>query len=149
MGLSALVAYKMRAGLTILGVVMGIMTVTGMSAIVAGLNKSMATQIEGFGTAVIFVRPQGPGENLSQEERRRRKGLTELEVEALSNAARRARRWRRWSFPPPRPSNTAGRRSRTSSSSAPRRPTRRFTTPGSRAAGSSRRPTSAAARRWP
>ena len=83
LGLSALVAYKMRAGLTILGVVMGIMTVTGMSAIVAGLNRNMAAQIEGFGTAVIFVRPFGPGENLSTEERRRRKGLTEREVEAL------------------------------------------------------------------
>ncbi len=84
MGLAALRAYKMRAGLTILGVVMGIMTVTGMSAIVAGLNKSMASQIEGFGTAVVFVRPFGPGENLSTEERRRRKGLSELEVEALT-----------------------------------------------------------------
>ena len=84
MGLSALRAYKMRAGLTILGVVMGIMTVTGMSAIVAGLNKSMASQIEGFGTSVIFVRPFGPGENLSHEERRRRKGLSELELEALT-----------------------------------------------------------------
>jgi putative ABC transport system permease protein len=83
MGLSALVAYKMRAGLTILGVVMGIMTVTGMSSIVAGLNRNMAAQIEGFGTAVIFVRPFGPGENLSQEERRRRRGLTENEVKAL------------------------------------------------------------------
>src|SRR5262249_43066462 len=61
MGLAALRAYKLRASLTILGVVMGIMTVTGMSAIVAGLNKSMASQIEGFGTAVIFVRPMGPG----------------------------------------------------------------------------------------
>ena len=84
MGLSALRAYKMRASLTILGVVMGIMTVTGMSAIVAGLNKSMASQIEGFGTAVIFVRPMGPGENLSHEERRKRKGLSEQEVEALT-----------------------------------------------------------------
>jgi len=84
MGLSALRAYKMRAALTILGVVMGIMTVTGMSAIVAGLNKSMASQIEGFGTAVIFVRPMGPGENLSHEERRKRKGLSEQEVEALT-----------------------------------------------------------------
>ena len=38
MGLGAIRAYKLRAGLTILGVVMGIMTVTGMSSIVAGLN---------------------------------------------------------------------------------------------------------------
>ena len=84
MGLSALRAYKMRAGLTILGVVMGIMTVTGMSSIVAGLNKSMATQIEGFGSAVIFVRPFGPGEHPSDAERRRRKGLSNAEVEALT-----------------------------------------------------------------
>ena len=83
MGLGAIRAYKMRAGLTILGVVMGIMTVTGMSAIVAGLNKSMATQIEGFGSGVIFVRPWGPGENLTGEERRRRKGLNEREIEAI------------------------------------------------------------------
>ena len=47
MGLAAIQAYKLRAGLTILGVVMGITTVTGMSSIVAGLNRSMATQIEG------------------------------------------------------------------------------------------------------
>jgi putative ABC transport system permease protein len=83
MGLGAIRAYKMRASLTILGVVMGIMTVTGMSAIVAGLNKSMATQIEGFGSAVIFVRPWGPGENLTNEERRRRKGLNRREIEAI------------------------------------------------------------------
>ena len=83
-GLSALRAYKMRAALTILGVVMGITTVTGMSSIVAGLNRSMATQIEGFGSAVIFVRPWGPGENLTAEQRRRRRGLSEREIEALS-----------------------------------------------------------------
>ncbi len=84
LGLAAIRAYKLRAGLTILGVVMGIMTVTGMSAIVAGLNRSMGTQIEGFGSAVIFIRPQGPGENLSVEQRRKRRGLTENEVKALA-----------------------------------------------------------------
>jgi putative ABC transport system permease protein len=84
MGLAALRAYKMRAALTILGVVMGIMTVTGMSSIVAGLNANMAAQIEGFGSGVLFVRPFGPGENLSAEQRRKRKGLTETEIAAIS-----------------------------------------------------------------
>ena len=84
MGLAALRAYKLRAALTILGVVMGIMTVTGMSSIVAGLNASMAAQIEGFGSGVLFVRPQGPGENLSAEERRKRKGLNEAEIAAIA-----------------------------------------------------------------
>ena len=73
----------MRAALTILGVVMGIMTVTGMSAIVAGLNASMARQILSLGSSVVFVRPFSPGENLSEEEWRRRKGLTRREVEAI------------------------------------------------------------------
>jgi putative ABC transport system permease protein len=77
-------AYKLRAGLTILGVVMGIMTVTGMSSIVAGLNASMASQIEAFGSSVIFVRPRSPGENLSATERRRRKGLNAAEVKAIA-----------------------------------------------------------------
>ena len=84
MGLAALRAYRMRAALTILGVVMGIMTVTGMSSIVAGLNASMAAQIEGFGSGVLFIRPFGPGENLSAEERRRRKGLSETEIAAIA-----------------------------------------------------------------
>ncbi len=84
MGLGALKAYKMRAALTILGVVMGIMTVTGMSSIVAGLNANMAAQIEGFGSGVVFIRPFGPGENLSAEERRRRKGLNETEIAAIT-----------------------------------------------------------------
>ena len=84
MGIAALRAYKMRASLTILGVVMGITTVTGMSSIVAGLNRSMAAQIEGFGSDVIFIRPWGPGENLTGEQRRRRRGLSRREIEAIA-----------------------------------------------------------------
>jgi putative ABC transport system permease protein len=83
LGLQAIRAYKLRASLTILGVVMGIMTVTGMSSIVAGLNASMAKQIEGLGSSVVFIRPWGPGENLTGDERRRRRGLSEAEVEAI------------------------------------------------------------------
>ena len=81
-GLSSLIAYKMRAALTILGVVMGIMTVTGVSAIIAGLNSSLSSQLEQLGSAFILVRPQQPGENISSEERRRRRLLTEDEVKA-------------------------------------------------------------------
>ncbi len=84
MGLTAIRAYKMRAFLTILGVVMGIMTVTGMSSIVAGLNASMAKQIMTLGSTTIFIRPHGPGENVDDDEWRRRKGLTMDEVEAIA-----------------------------------------------------------------
>ncbi len=84
MGLQGIRAYKMRAFLTILGVVMGIMTVTGMSSIVAGLNASMARQIATLGSSTIFIRPQAPGENIDDDEWRRRKGLTMDEVEAIT-----------------------------------------------------------------
>ena len=84
MGLQGIRAYKMRAFLTILGVVMGIMTVTGMSSIVAGLNASMAKQIATLGSSTIFIRPQAPGENVDDDEWRRRKGLTMDEVDLIA-----------------------------------------------------------------
>src|SRR5512132_477673 len=84
MGFQGIRAYKMRAFLTILGVVMGIMTVTGMSAIVAGLNASMARQIATLGSSTIFIRPQAPGENVDDDEWRRRKGLTMDEVDLIA-----------------------------------------------------------------
>jgi putative ABC transport system permease protein len=83
MGLQGIRAYKMRAFLTILGVVMGITTVTGMSSVVAGLNASMARQLSALGSSTLFIRPFAPGENVSDEEFRRRKGLTESEAEAI------------------------------------------------------------------
>ena len=83
-GFQGIRAYKMRAFLTILGVVMGIMTVTGMSAIVAGLNSSMAKQIAVLGSSTIFIRPQAPGEHVDDDEWRRRKGLTMDEVEMIA-----------------------------------------------------------------
>jgi putative ABC transport system permease protein len=83
-GLDAIRAYKLRSTLTIVGVVMGIMTVTGMSSIVAGLNASMARQIATLGSSTIFVRPQAPGENIDDDEWRRRKGLTMDEVAAIA-----------------------------------------------------------------
>ena len=86
-GLQGIRAYKMRAFLTILGVVMGIMTVTGMSSIVAGLNSSMAKQIASLGSSTIFIRPFTPGERVDDDEWRRRKAITLDEVEAIAARA--------------------------------------------------------------
>ncbi|MCU0242675.1 MAG: ABC transporter permease [Vicinamibacteria bacterium] len=84
LGLAAIRAYKMRAGLTILGVVMGVMTVTGMSSIIAGLNRSMESLLQTMGSAVILIRPQKPGENISNEERRRRRMMSRNELRAIA-----------------------------------------------------------------
>jgi len=84
MGLQGIRAYKMRAFLTILGVVMGILTVTGMSSILAGLNANVAQSVAKLGSSTIFIRPFAPGERIDDEEWRRRKAITLDEVEAIA-----------------------------------------------------------------
>jgi putative ABC transport system permease protein len=46
---------KLRSFLTVLGVVIGVATVIGMSSIISGLNSSISSQIEDLGSNLIFV----------------------------------------------------------------------------------------------
>jgi len=55
MAMAAIRAHKMRAFLTILGVLVGVTTVIAMVSIITGLNKSMARQIESMGSNSIWV----------------------------------------------------------------------------------------------
>ena len=124
-GLAAIRAYKLRAGLTILGVVMGIMTVTGMSSIVAGLNASMATQIESLGSSVIFVRPLAPGREPDRRGAPPAAGPHRDEVEAIAEqlplGEARSRPWSCSSPTPIKSGNAAA--CRRDHASAPPRPT--------------------------
>ena len=45
----------MRSLLTVLGVVIGVATVIGMSSIISGLNSNIAGQIESIGSNLIFI----------------------------------------------------------------------------------------------
>ncbi len=74
MALAAIKAHKMRAFLTVLGVLIGVTTVIAMVSIITGLNKSMSQQIESLGSNIIWVtrfeigiRFEGP----TEEERNR------------------------------------------------------------------------------
>ena len=60
MALTALRGAKGRSGLTILGVIIGVATVTGMVSLIEGLNRSMSNQIQSFGTNTIYVRKFQP-----------------------------------------------------------------------------------------
>ncbi|HKA24578.1 MAG TPA: ABC transporter permease [Candidatus Eisenbacteria bacterium] len=60
MSFTALRANKMRSGLTILGVIIGVTTVIGMVSLIQGLNTSMARQIQSFGTNTIYIRKWKP-----------------------------------------------------------------------------------------
>lgn len=77
---------KLRSGLTILGVTVGVVTVMFMVSIIQGLNRSFSTQLESLGSNTIFVAKFSPsfGKPPGQEERMR-KELTLADAEALRN----------------------------------------------------------------
>src|ERR1043165_3732126 len=55
MAVSTVRANKLRSALTILGVGIGVVTLTFMVSIIQGLNKAFAEQIESLGSNTIFV----------------------------------------------------------------------------------------------
>src|SRR5262245_36793253 len=86
MALSTLRSNKLRAGLTILGVTVGVVTVLSMVSIIQGLNKAFAEQIESLGSNAIWVTKfdpsfgKPPGAN---PEERQRKELTVADADAM------------------------------------------------------------------
>ena len=55
--LSSLAVNKLRAGLTLLGIVIGISAVITLMAIGQGVQQSITSRIESLGTNLLFVRP--------------------------------------------------------------------------------------------
>jgi putative ABC transport system permease protein len=55
LALDSLRKNKLRSFLTVLGVVIGVATVIGMSSIISGLNNNIASQIQDLGSNLIFV----------------------------------------------------------------------------------------------
>jgi putative ABC transport system permease protein len=86
MALDTLRANKLRSGLTVLGVTVGVLTVLLMVSIIQGLNRTFAEQIEALGSNTIFVSKFAPsfGKPPTQEEIYR-KELTIEDANALRN----------------------------------------------------------------
>jgi putative ABC transport system permease protein len=74
MALDTLWQHKLRSFLTILGVVVGTMTVIVIAAFVSGINERVSKEIESFGTNAIYVFKFEPGFNFNPtpEERMRK-----------------------------------------------------------------------------
>ncbi|HEX2981041.1 MAG TPA: ABC transporter permease, partial [Anaerolineaceae bacterium] len=78
--LESLAANKMRSGLTVLGIVIGVAAVIAMMAIGAGVQNSITGQIQGIGTNLIFIFSGN-----TQEEVRNPKPLTMDDAEAIAD----------------------------------------------------------------
>ena len=75
MAVDSLRTNKLRSFLTLLGIVIGVMTVIGMVSIVQGLNRSFLSELESIGSDIIIVEKFEPGiqiGRLSEEERQRK-----------------------------------------------------------------------------
>jgi putative ABC transport system permease protein len=74
MGLDTLWQHKLRSVLTILGVVIGTMTVIVIAAFVSGIDARVSKEIESFGTNSVYIYRFDPGFNFNptQEERMRK-----------------------------------------------------------------------------
>jgi ABC-type antimicrobial peptide transport system permease subunit len=74
MGLDTLWQHKLRSALTVLGVVIGTMTVIVIAAFVSGIDARVSKEIESFGTNSIYIYRFDPSFNInpSQEERMRK-----------------------------------------------------------------------------
>ncbi len=83
---SALFANKVRTGLTMLGIIIGISSVIAMVAIGAGAQGSIQSSIQSIGSNLIMVTPgmqRGPGMQVSQG-RGTAKSLTQADADAIT-----------------------------------------------------------------
>ncbi len=88
MALSTMRANKLRSALTILGVAIGVITLTFMVSIIQGLNKAFADQIESLGSNTIFVSKFDPSfGRMPSAEERQRKDLTIEDADAIRREA--------------------------------------------------------------
>src|SRR5437764_8826390 len=86
LALDSLRKNKLRSFLTVLGVVIGVATVIGMSSIISGLNSNISSQIQDLGSNLIFIQriPPTIGGRLPPEVFSRKK-LTLEDAKAIAD----------------------------------------------------------------
>ncbi len=74
MAFDSLRAHKLRSFLTLLGILIGVMTVIGMVSIIQGLNASFLKELQSAGSDLVMVRKYDPVQmgRLTDEERKRK-----------------------------------------------------------------------------
>lgn len=87
MALDTIRSNKLRSFLTIIGVVIGVITVMLISSIISGINVAVEKEVESFGTRSIFLYKMDIGIRTTAptREERMRKPLTMEDAEAISS----------------------------------------------------------------
>jgi putative ABC transport system permease protein len=87
MAFDTLRSNKLRSLLTIVGVVVGVITVMLISSIISGINVAIEKEVESFGTRSIFLYKYNIGFSTGRrsQEERMRKPLTVDDAEAIKN----------------------------------------------------------------
>ncbi len=84
--LEALVANRLRAVLTMLGIVIGVGAVITLMAVGQGSQKAVTERIQGLGTNLIFVRPGSQSQGGVQQGAGTAQTLTREDAEAIAGA---------------------------------------------------------------
>ena len=87
MAFTALVTHKLRTFLTLLGIIIGVLTIISISSVISGLNKAFSEQISGLGSDVLYVQKMPWTFNMDFLKYRNRKDITENQaLEIQKNA---------------------------------------------------------------
>lgn len=86
MGMQTLRANKLRSFLTVIGVMIGVITVMLIASIISGIDEQVKKEVEAFGTRSIFILKFDPGIQVGRRSReeRMRPDLTYDDAEAIS-----------------------------------------------------------------
>jgi putative ABC transport system permease protein len=86
MALTTLWSQKMRSGLTLLGIIIGVATVIAMVSLIQGVNHSMQRQIGSLGSGVLYITKYEAGIHVGDFQHKPRKDITVEDAEAIAAA---------------------------------------------------------------
>ncbi len=89
MAIGTIRAHKFRSSLTVLGIVVGVMTVVAVASILTGLRSRIVSMVEEYGTNNIYAFHLSTGPRMGDRDRSEymRKPLTAADSEAIKNQA--------------------------------------------------------------